>query len=549
MLNKLKRVNVVNLIVSIVFLGCWYFLYANVRLAADDHLYIAFSENVIPSVWNYYLVGNGRLVINLIESFLMKFDRYALIIINPLIMIVLAFLIHKLADMLTGKRNKYTYTLVLASIAAMDVMLAQEAHYWLSGSVTYLFSAVMFVATLIIFIYIKANPDISTKRKVGLVILCVLFTFSMEQFALMTAGFIFFAVVYELISTKKIKKLHLLLLGLCALAALSGILAPANFVRLDDNSAVDAGFSASKLVSSMLDAVFFNYSSPSAMRFVAVISVLALILFIRNGKRLLTLVSGVELAVIVLYSFAKLEGFVLVALGLVVFFVLVIGALIVAANSKQTAVYTISLVVLAYMSQVFMLVDKLHHDRIYRISYTVIVVYIIIAVYLASKLDNIAAAILTVSVLIMFVNPYAGLVLLVASLILLAFSKSNKVNLPALCVVSVLGICLSLIPEAVKLIPYTRLTDYNEAQLRSGNKEIILYNVKEEDMEVIYYCNFNARGGDKNFAVGKGYYEDFCPDDFEGGVFRNYYGLTDDQVVRIEFIEGDVSDFLESVGY
>ena len=549
MLNRVKKVNIVNLIISVVFLGCWYFLYANVRLAADEHLYIAFSENIIPSVWNYYLVGNGRLVINLIEAFLMKFDRYALVVINPLLMLLLAFLISKLAKIFSCKENKYLYPFALGLIAAIDFMLAQEVFYWLSGSVTYLFSSIMFVSTLLIFLYLRNNPDISNKTKVGLVILCVICAFSMEQFALMTTGFIFITIAHDFIKTKKIKKLYLLLFVLCALATLSTVFAPANFVRIDNSYGGEVKFSVAGLISSILDAVFFDYSSSSAMRFVSVISVLSLALFIKNGKKFFAFISVIELVVIALHSFVGLESFVLVAFGFAVFLASTVGVLIVVANSKETAIYTILLMVLAYMSQAIMLSDKLHGDRLYRVSYTVIVMYIIIAIYLITKIDNIKVVTLAVSTLIVFMSFYVGLVLLVASLILLAFSNSQKVNLPVFCAVTVISICLSLIPNTIKLIPYTRLVDYNEALLRSGNKEITIYNVREQDMEVIFYCNFNARGGESNFAVDGGHYVKLCPDDYEGTVFRNYYGLTDDQVVKVEYIEGDVSEFLESVGY
>ncbi|MBR5272073.1 MAG: hypothetical protein IKU25_01575 [Clostridia bacterium] len=547
MLGKTKRINLLNVVVSAVFLVCWYFLYSNVNFAADDYLYAAFSDNVFKSVWNYYFVGNGRILINLIEAFLMKFDKYLLVAISPLLMILLTALISKFVNMLSEKENKYVYVFTLISMAAMDVLLAQEVYYWLSATVTYLFSATMFVATLIIFFYLKANPDVSGKKKVGLVALCMLCTFSMEQFSLMTTGFITVMLVYELITTKKVKPLHLAIFALCAVATLSALVAPANFVRLDNNSGEGGGILSSATLSAVMDAIFFNYSSFSAMRFVALISVIALAIFICRKKKLLACISAAELLIAVLVSFAKVESFVLVALGLVLFLISIVGALVVSAKDGQTAVSTVTLMVLAYMSQAFMLVGQLHNDRMYRISYTVVLTYIILAAYLATKV-RLSVSLLGVAVLFAFVNIYVGLPLVVLALLPVIFTKTEKASVVLIWVFGVALICASLIPNAIKLDPYDRLVDYNEAQLRSGNKEITIYCVEEDDMDVIYYCNYMVRVLDSNLSVEGGYYETLCYD-YDGVVFRNYYGLTDDQTVNIEYIDSNITEFLAEVGY
>lgn len=548
MLNRLKKVGIVNFIVSVVFLGCWYFLYSNVRLAADDYMYLAFSENAFSNVWDYFFIGNGRFFINLLESLLMKLDRHAIIVLCPLVMILLSWLVSKLAKMLSGVENKYVYVASLTALAAMDVLLAQEVFYWLSGAVTYLFSSAMFVASLIIFLYVKQNPELSKGKKAGLVILCVLCALSMEQFALMTTGFIFFALVHELISTKRIKKLHILIFALCAIATLSSLLAPASLVRLGDNSTSGAGMSVASLVTKLMDAVFFNYSSASAMRFVLAISVLGFVLFIRNKKIFWAVASGVEIAVVLAISIFKIESFILVAFGLVVFLVTTVAVLAVTAKDKQTAVYTISLFALAYMSQVFMLVDNLHHDRIYRISYTVVLVYIILAVYLASKLEDVKAVSAVAVLMLMFIGMYAFSVAALTFVVFSVFVRNEKFNTAAMCIISLAVICWSLIPNANALDPYAQLADYNEAQLRSGKDEIVIHCVKEDNMEVIYYSNYLVRITEENFGLDGGYYAKFFRD-YDGNIFRNYYGVTDEQVVRIEYIEGDISDFLVKVGY
>jgi len=532
----------------VAFLGCWYFLYSNVRFAADDYMYIAFSDSAVSNVWDYYFIGNGRLLINLLESFLMKFDRYALVVICPLVMALFAWLISKFAGMLSGRQNKYVYIVSLVCLAAIDVLLAQEVFYWLSGAVTYLFSSAMFVAVLIIFLYLKQNPDVSATKKAGLIILCTICSLSMEQFSLISTGFIFVALVYEFISTKKIRKLHLLLFVLCALATISTLFAPASFIRLGDNSATEAGFNLASLVTSLMDAVFFNYSSASAMRFVAVIAFLEIVLFIRAKKKFWIVASAVELAVVGAVSFAKIESFVLVAFGLAVFLVTTVAALVITADKKETAVYTVSLLVLSYMSQVFMLVGNLHHDRIYRISYTVIIAYIILAAYLASKVEDVKAASAAFVVLLMFISTYAMMVALLTFIVFSVFVKNEKLNVVAMCFIAFAVICWSLIPNAIRLEPYARLADYNEAQLRSGEDEIVIRCVREEDMEVIYYPNYIVRISEENLGVDGGYYAKFFRD-YNGNIFRNYYGLTDEQVVRIEYIEGDVLDFLANVGY
>jgi hypothetical protein len=548
LLEKLRRVNPINLIISVFFLAGWYFLYSQVRLAADDYMYAFFSENALTSTVSYYFVGNGRFFINLIETLLFKLDRYALIVIIPPVMIALAALISKLVNMLSGSKNKYVFVAALASLAAMDVLLAQEVFYWLSGAVTYLFSSVMFVASIIIFLYLKQNPDVPKGKKAVLVILCVLCALSMEQFALMTTGFIFFSLVYELITTKKIKKLHILIFVLCAVATLSSLLAPASLVRLGDNSTAEAGMSVASLVTSLMDAVFFNYSSSSAIRFVLIISLMEAALFIRS-KRIFWAAAGcVEVAAVLVIHFARVESFVLVAFSLALFLVTTVAALITTADNKESAFGAISLLVLAYMSQVFMLVDNLHHDRIYRISYTVIIVYIILTAYFASKIGDAKAAAGVCVLLLAFISLYAMAVALLTLVVFTVFVKDEKLNSVAMGVIALAVIAWSLIPNARALAPYARLADYNEAQLRSGKDEIVIHCVREDDMDVIYYPNYLVRISEDNLSNDGGYYKKFTVD-YDGNIFRHYYGLDDDQTVRIEYIEGSVSDFLESVGY
>ncbi|MBQ5840437.1 MAG: hypothetical protein IIW40_00615, partial [Clostridia bacterium] len=69
-----------------------YGIAACVYLNGDDFMYGAFAHTgLLANVTDYYFTGNGRFWINILDSALLWFDRYAFILVLP--WIVLAFVV------------------------------------------------------------------------------------------------------------------------------------------------------------------------------------------------------------------------------------------------------------------------------------------------------------------------------------------------------------------------------------------------------------------------------------------------------------------------
>ena len=72
-----------------------------VSISGDDYMYGTFGkQGILKNVFSYYNTGNGRWLINIIDSFILRYDRYLFIIINPLMICLSILLISKIATKL-----------------------------------------------------------------------------------------------------------------------------------------------------------------------------------------------------------------------------------------------------------------------------------------------------------------------------------------------------------------------------------------------------------------------------------------------------------------
>ena len=73
---------------AVVFMALLYGITAFVYLNGDDFMYGAFAHTgLIANVTDYYFTGNGRFWINILDSALLWFDRYAFILVLPRIVL------------------------------------------------------------------------------------------------------------------------------------------------------------------------------------------------------------------------------------------------------------------------------------------------------------------------------------------------------------------------------------------------------------------------------------------------------------------------------
>ena len=221
-----------------VFVTLLYGIAACVYLNGDDFMYGAFAHTgLLANVTDYYFTGNGRFWINILDSALLWFDRYAFILVLPWIVLAFVVLMAKVIQRLMAgqpdrEKEKSLIRMGMVLFACLDVMCMRETVFWITGMMNYLFPAVMFLLGYLLFLKSR-NGELGRWGQVLSYGVCLLAASSVEQFALMFVGMMTLHHGCDLIRKKHIPAsawfaYALSLLGLAAL-----LLAPGNYVRVD----------------------------------------------------------------------------------------------------------------------------------------------------------------------------------------------------------------------------------------------------------------------------------------------------------------------------
>lgn len=222
-----------------VFLLLLYGVSFCVYLNGDDFMYGTFAHTgILKNVVDYYFTGNGRFWINVIDSALLWFDRYAFMVILP--WIVLSFVVffaktvlHIMGDAADRKKEKELIRMGMLLFACLDVMCLRETVFWITGMMNYLFPAVLFLLVYLLFRKFRAG-ELRGLGLIGYNVLCFLAASSVEQYALMFVGMMTLHHGYDLLTKRRIPAGAWLnyAISLVGLALL--ILAPGNFQRVDE---------------------------------------------------------------------------------------------------------------------------------------------------------------------------------------------------------------------------------------------------------------------------------------------------------------------------
>ena len=77
-------------IISVVFLLMQYLICADVHVMGDDYMYGTFGhQGVFSPIFSYYFTGNGRWLVNILDSLCLFFDRFPYAVINPWLLLLL----------------------------------------------------------------------------------------------------------------------------------------------------------------------------------------------------------------------------------------------------------------------------------------------------------------------------------------------------------------------------------------------------------------------------------------------------------------------------
>lgn len=235
------------LLETAAFVALLYCITIFVYLNGDDFMYGAFAHTgLIANVTDYYFTGNGRYWINILDSVLLWFNRYAFILMLPWIVLAFVVLLAKIvqrlmADHADREREKDLIRIGMVLFACLDVLCLRETVFWITGMMNYLFPAVVFLLGYLLFLKSRSGELKGVEHALYFAV-CLLAASSVEQFALMFVGMVTLHHGYDLIRKNHIPAYEWVAYGLSILALAALLLAPGNFARVDEQSTAMPSF-------------------------------------------------------------------------------------------------------------------------------------------------------------------------------------------------------------------------------------------------------------------------------------------------------------------
>lgn len=357
-----------------------------VFLNGDDFMYATFAkEGIVESVASYYVTGNGRFIINVLDSLLLSCDRYLFAFINPLIVLSFVFLMAKNIVWILEKRSNWEkekqyvrYGMVL--FACLDILCLRETVFWITGMMNYLLPATIFLAATWIFQMMRVAVKPSWTKVLGYWGICFLAGFSVEQFALMFVGMMTLLMLTDIISKKKPKP-YLWIGYLVALAGLTFLVfAPGNFVRVNTHNALMPPF-----IDNIWTLVYQDTMSPVPFPYLLMLCMCSAIFTMRYGFSKPMQVSAVLLPVLMLAirCIPVIEKAVLISV-LLVYVIWQVFYFFVYRNYAEKP-EIISLIVVGLGSQIMLLISAVWG---FRCMFSLYMVYMMLIIFCLPQLND-----------------------------------------------------------------------------------------------------------------------------------------------------------------
>ncbi|MDY2926408.1 MAG: DUF6056 family protein [Eubacteriales bacterium] len=371
----------------IIFILFMYAISALVFLNGDDFMYGTFAkEGILKNSASYYITGNGRFWINVLDSLLLSCDRYLYIAINPIIVMLFIILLAKNMQLICFKqedrqqeRQFIRYGMVL--FACLDVLCVRETVFWITGMMNYLFPATIFLLATLLFQMLHINSDVPLIKKIAYWILCLLAGSSVEQYALMFVGLMTIVIALDLFTRKKVSSCLIVgyVISLIGLSTL--IFAPGNFVRVDAHQGIMPPF-----IDNLWTLVYQDTMASSAFPYFLMLSMCSSVIAISECKSKLIrigslLVTALTLAINCL---PMLNKAILIAALLACVIVQLFCLFAIRKYAEKRMM--VSLIVVGIGSQVMLLISAIWG---YRCMFSMYMIYMMLIIYCLSILKPI----------------------------------------------------------------------------------------------------------------------------------------------------------------
>ncbi len=339
---------------SALFLTVEYLICRNVFPMGDDFMYGCFGrDGVFGPVFSYYRTGNGRWLINILDSLQLRFGRIPYLLLTPWLLLLLGWLLYRLICLMTGSRKPVLFGFALALLALIDVQMTRESVYWITGAMNYLVPALCLLGGMIGALRLK-EEGLERKALLGWGGLCVLACLSMEQFGLMAFGWMLLLWGEDCLRRRALPRRYWVTLLLSALALASILLAPGNFVRL--GAAADQDI---PVIFRVNDLICYDYYSMVSTAFLFVLEGLCALRYLRGRKWVAAVMAAANALLLLGFRNAAVHaGFKLVCLSLLLAF-LTMAPVLITVFRRFGLVYLGAMTVIGLGSQAMLLASEL----------------------------------------------------------------------------------------------------------------------------------------------------------------------------------------------
>ncbi|WHH60463.1 DUF6056 family protein [Petroclostridium sp. X23] len=251
---------------------------------SDDMYYASFSKNgynhFIKMNIAHYKNINGRAMVHILDEALLMFGKKLFAVINPIMILGFAFLASKCLNFKdtinSAKENTYISTAItLFFIMCLPKQMINETVYWITGSMNYIFPALLLV---IMYYMLRANIKISNST-IKLFVFSFLSGATTEQGGFVAVVMSTLLVLSTLVYRDSPKqKLYVLSPIFAIMGLLTVILAPGTFARIE-SIGVD-GFSQTTLYNRLLENtshISFAITGENGIQSILIILVLAIL--------------------------------------------------------------------------------------------------------------------------------------------------------------------------------------------------------------------------------------------------------------------------------
>lgn len=461
-----------------------------VPVSGDDYMYGTFAkQGILKSVFSYYNTGNGRWLINIIDSFILRYDRYLFIIINPLMICLVILLISKIATKL-GNKNCDLLKISALLFSSLNILMTRESLYWITGSMNYLYPGCLFLLAYYLFLDIKEGE----KRHLNIFpLVTFLAGASMEQFGLMLVGILTIEYLYKIIKHEKIDKMEVIAYITGVIGLFTVVLGPGNYVRVGV-----AAQEKNSLLIGIIDLIYNNFNSKVANIYILIISIYIYI-YIKNLYPNFKKNKYVSLANILINLISIIfSKTILLLCSLIIFSYLILFICYIYLKYNKN-ISLVLLLISGVGSQIMLLISVIWG---FRISFSMYIVWFILILYLASYFYDLAFQI-AILVCLCSINIILGILGCLIAIILKYFNKS--INSNVICGLALILIMFNLGSNVNGYYKNFVIQEQNIERLKSKKSEISL---KKLDNDIYGWT--------------------FAPlSEFHENYMKQYYGLSD----------------------